>query len=172
MQNMFSSRLRPVDTVVAGNWKDPKFLQGKVYNIVLADYLLGSIDAFAPYFQDRLFERLKPHVGELLYIVGAEPFPDKDEESEHGQLVIDIAKARDACILLAGDRPYREYPLDWVIRNLKKNGYKVLTISDNIKSRVEYLDKKYSFRKLFDGEVYSYDVGLDKLNKKILRDYD
>jgi hypothetical protein len=51
MQRMFPNRLRPDDSVVAGNWKDPKFLQGKIYDVVLADYLLGSIDGFAPYFQ-------------------------------------------------------------------------------------------------------------------------
>lgn len=45
-----------------------------------------------------------------------------------GQLVIEIVKARDACILLAGERPYREYPLDWVVRNLKQCGYRILSV--------------------------------------------
>lgn len=40
--------------------------------------------------------------------------------------------------------------------------YKLLAFSGNIKSRVEYLDKKYGFRKLFDIEVYSYDYHLRK----------
>ncbi len=39
------------DQIIVGNWKDPSFLKGQVYDVVLADYLLGSIDGFAPYFQ-------------------------------------------------------------------------------------------------------------------------
>ena len=29
--------------MVAGNWKDPKFLEGKIYDVVVADYLLGIL---------------------------------------------------------------------------------------------------------------------------------
>ncbi len=41
------------------------------------------------------------------------------------QLVIDIYKFRDACILLCGDRPYREYPLGWTVQTLKNTGFEV-----------------------------------------------
>src|SRR5690606_6664644 len=33
---------------------------------------------------------------------------------------------RDACLLLAGERPYREYPMDWMLRHLKQAGFRVL----------------------------------------------
>lgn len=36
-----------------------------------------------------------------------------------------MRRARDACILLAGHRPYREYPLDWMIRHLERNQLKI-----------------------------------------------
>jgi hypothetical protein len=69
LEDVFKNRLRPQDRIVTGNWKDNKMLDGQVYDVVLADYLLGSLDGFAPYFQDRLFERIKPHVGKRLCIL-------------------------------------------------------------------------------------------------------
>ncbi len=39
--------------------------------------------------------------------------------------MIDIYKFRDACILLCGDRPYREYPLSWTVQALKTSGFEV-----------------------------------------------
>lgn len=67
-----------------------------------------------------------------------------------GQLVIEIAKLRDACILLAGHRCYREYPLvriiiinnhlnchgintsmkDWTLRQLTRAGFKIENVSN------------------------------------------
>lgn len=55
-----------------------------MFDVVIADYLVGSIDAFAPYFQDKIFERLKPHVGKRLYVTGAEPLPDHVEDNPQG----------------------------------------------------------------------------------------
>src|SRR5262245_58157890 len=67
------ARCRPVDRIVAGNWTDPLLLHGEVFDVVIADYLLGALEWFAPYFQDRLFARLRPHVGARIYVVGLEP---------------------------------------------------------------------------------------------------
>lgn len=39
---------RPEDRLLVGNWSDPEFLQGERFDTVLADYLLGAIDGFAP----------------------------------------------------------------------------------------------------------------------------
>jgi putative hydrolase of the HAD superfamily len=51
-----------------------------------------------------------------------------------------------------------------LIRRLKPR-YTLLIFSGNIKGRVDYLDKKYDFRKYFDQEVYSFDHGLNKPDK-------
>ncbi len=48
-----------------------------------------------------------------------------------------------------------------LIRQLKSR-YTLLVFSGNIKSRVDYLDGKYDFRKHFDYEIYSFDHGLNK----------
>jgi hypothetical protein len=39
--------------IVIGNWQDPSFLHGEKYDTILADYLIGAIDGFSPYFQVR-----------------------------------------------------------------------------------------------------------------------
>ena len=52
------------------------------------------------------------------------------------------------------------YELDQDILDLVKElkgRYKLIAFSGNVKSRVEYLDRKYDYRKYFDVEVYSYD---------------
>jgi len=122
--------LRPGDQVVTGNWSDDTFLRDEVYDTVLADYLLGALDGFAPYHQDRLFKRLRPHVGQRIYVVGLQPYPDgivpgEGHDTEAGRLILEIARLRDACILLAGHRCYREYPHDWVVRSLQASGFRV-----------------------------------------------
>jgi hypothetical protein len=115
---------RPHDRVVTGNWTDPTLLHGERFDTVLADYLLGAVAGFAPYFQDRLFARLRPHVVGTLYVVGLAPYPDQ-AHTEGGRFIQQIAALRDACILLAGHRTYREYPRDWVIRSLSGAGFRV-----------------------------------------------
>ena len=97
----------------------------KLYDTILADYLIGAMDGFSPYAQDqmidKLAQRLKP--GGRLYIVGLQPIPDSYGSKDSPQNVIcDVRKARDACILLSGDRCYREYPLDWIQRQIAKTG--------------------------------------------------
>ena len=124
LQQEFRSRMRENDRVIFGNWLDPAFLHQDIYDVVIADYLLGSIDGFAPYFQDQLFPRLRPHVRTRLYVVGLQPY-DLFPDSSAGLIVREIARLRDACILLAGDRCYREYPLDWTLRHLESAGFTV-----------------------------------------------
>lgn len=119
-----ADRTRPRDRVLAGNWTDPTLLAGERYDVVLADYLVGAIDGHAPYFQDELFARLRPHVAGVLYAIGQSPMPD-DPKTDGQRLVVEVCRVRDACILLAGDRCYREYPLAWVERSLSSSGYRV-----------------------------------------------
>ncbi|CAN0130013.1 unnamed protein product, partial [Scytosiphon promiscuus] len=100
-------KVKAPDEIVVGNWRDEKFLEGKVFDTVLADYLVGAIDGFAPYYQDQVFERLRRHVapGGRIYLVGMQPLPDHPGGA--AELVCETARLRDSCILLAGHRPYR-----------------------------------------------------------------
>ena len=123
LQRRLGDRLRAVDSIVTGNWEDAAFLYGEVFDVVVADYLLGAIDGFAPYFQDQLFHRLRPHVGATLYVVGLAPYPEPT--TSWGRMVVELTRFRDACILLAGHRTYREYPLDWTVRHLEAAGFTV-----------------------------------------------
>jgi len=117
-------RVRAVDRIVVGNWGDDDFLGRETFDMVIAHHLLVAIEATAPYFQDLLFHRLRRHVGRRLYVIEQEPIPAKLPGD--AQLVSDIARLRDACTLLAGERPYREYPLGWTVDSLGAAGFRVL----------------------------------------------
>lgn len=150
LRGTFADSLREEDRVLTGNWTDPLLLHGERFDTVLADYLLGAVDGFAPYFQHRLFGRLAPHVAGRLYIVGLEPIPYR-ADSEGGRLILEVNRLRDACILLANHRCYREYPRDWVVGNLQEHGYRV--------EEVETIGIVYKHRYV-DGQL---DVCLRKL---------
>ncbi len=114
---------RPADRLVVGNWTDPSLLAGEVFDTVLVDYVVGALDGFAPYFQDSFFARLRPHCRGRVYVVGLEPYAPASDEG--GAIVWEIARLRDACILLAGDRCYREYPRAWVKERMGAAGFEV-----------------------------------------------
>lgn len=118
---------RPQDRIVLGNWADPELLAGERYDTVLADYLLGAVEGFAPYFQGQLFKRLRPLVGRRLYVVGVEPYVTHDPGNLDGQLAWEIGRHRDASLILAGERPYREYPARWAISSLAQSGYRMMS---------------------------------------------
>jgi len=142
--------------VIIGNWDDstgsPSLCENELFDTILADYLVGAIDGFSPYFQDLIFPRLCNHLkpGGRLYIVGLNPIPDKADGDGH--LICKVTKLRDACILLAGTaifliknlyetiedvvltdfkghRCYREYPYDWIERHVHSAGLRVLDTS-------------------------------------------
>mmetsp|Transcript_8443 Transcript_8443/g.24374 ORF Transcript_8443/g.24374 Transcript_8443/m.24374 type:complete len:203 (+) Transcript_8443:522-1130(+) len=118
--------MREQDKVVIGNWDDETFLEGEVYDVILADYLIGAMDGFSPYTQDLIFERLKRHLAPdgVIYIVGLEPIPDTAEGA--ADVICEVRRLRDAMILLAGHRCYREYPLTWIYRQCRRAGFEVL----------------------------------------------
>jgi SAM-dependent methyltransferase len=112
--------------LVLGNWfsDNPaqdlmQILPQASFDVILADYLIGALDGFSPYRQDELIARLarllKPQG--RLYIVGLEPIPDS--VNGPANVMCKVRQVRDACILLAGHRCYREYPLEWVQRQVR-----------------------------------------------------
>ncbi len=123
-----AARLRtefPDVEVIVGDWQDAGLLSGRRFDVVVADYLLGAIDGFAPYYQDDVFRRLRPHVGDRLYAIGLEPWPARSDDPD-AQAFIDLCRTRDAAFLLAGTRPYREFPETWVARTLESSGFTVV----------------------------------------------
>ena len=47
-------------------------------------------------------------------------------DTEAGRLICEIGRLRDACLLLAGERPYREFPLIWVLGQLERAGFRII----------------------------------------------
>jgi hypothetical protein len=99
-------------------------LGGRLFDVILADYLIGAMDGYSPYRQDEILpilqRYLKPNGGRL-YIVGLEPLPDSvlGDGDAPANVVCRVRQVRDACILLAGHRCYREYPLEWIVRQVE-----------------------------------------------------
>ena len=65
-----------------------------VYDTVLADYLVGAVDGFAPFAQDQVLAAVARHVarpGGRLYLTGMEPYPDR-AATVSGQLVLEVRR--------------------------------------------------------------------------------
>lgn len=115
-------KVAPKARLVLGQWTDPQLLAGEQFDIVLLDYVIGAVDGHAPYFQYGILQRIWPHLrpGGRLYLVGMEP-PPRD-----GSVMDEVHRVRDACILLAGHRCYREYPLHLVTQWVEQVGGRIL----------------------------------------------
>ncbi len=118
------AEVAPQARVLLGEWTDPTLLHGESFDQVLVDYVIGAIDGHAPFFQYGFLERLRPHVRGRVYLVGLEPQP------RDGSVLDEVCRVRDACILLAGHRCYREYPRTLVQQWLERTGYHVLDAQD------------------------------------------
>ncbi|MEO1081116.1 MAG: class I SAM-dependent methyltransferase [Pseudomonadota bacterium] len=116
---------RSNDRLLIGNWADDALLAGEQFDTVLLDYFIGAVDAFAPYGQEALLRRLATRVGGTLYVTGLEPYVPVVADDEIGKFIGDLGRLRDACQLLARDRPYREFPAPWVAAALQQAGLKV-----------------------------------------------
>ena len=125
VRDAVGDRLRPDDRLLLGNWMDPDLLTGEVFDVVLADYLLGAVEGFGPYFQNDLFRRLRPLVGGVLYVTGLDPYVVGDVPTPAARLVREIGRLRDVCLLLADETPYREYPAEWTSHALTEVGLRV-----------------------------------------------
>jgi hypothetical protein len=106
--------------VVIGNWADEDFLKDQMFDTILMDYLVGSMDAFAPYTQELVFQRLARHVkvGGKMIVIGWEPIPDK-ADSPGDLLLLDVIRTQNTCILLGNGHTYREFPRHVIERYMK-----------------------------------------------------
>jgi len=127
VRDRVGARMRPQDRLIVGNWTDSELLAGEGFDTVLADYLVGAVEGFSPYFQAQLFARLRPLVKGRLYVIGLDPYVVGEAPTEAARAVRDIGRLRDAVLLLAGETPYREFPAEWVVNSLQASGYRVLS---------------------------------------------
>jgi hypothetical protein len=113
LRSHLGTRFRPQDRLLVGQWSDPDFLAGETFEVVLADYLLGSVERYAPHSQCEVLARLVALADPHLYITGLEPYSE-----ESAEFIVELARFRDACHLLCGRPSHRELPLEWVLRRL------------------------------------------------------
>ena len=145
-QRALSSPARENDRLIIGNWADQQLLAGERFNTVLLDYVIGAVDAFAPYFQETLLRRMASCVDNTLYVTGLEPYVPvmvDTADDEVGAFIGDLGRLRDACMLLARDRPYREFPAAWVVAQLQQVGFKVTDVKHfKIRRRDKFLQSQ------------------------------
>jgi hypothetical protein len=123
VQTIVGEWTRPNDRLVVGNWADPDLLAGEQFDTVVADYLLGAVEGFAPYFQASLFARLRRLTLKRLYVTGVKPYVQERPDDAAGALIWEIGRYHDACLLFLGEKPFREYPLEWVLAQLPRSGF-------------------------------------------------
>ena len=124
LRSEFASKIRHQDRLLVGNWTDPSLLKGERFDVVVADYLLGSVERYAPHFQLDMLRRLAQLTRQRLYITGLEPL-----DSPHGDgqaLIVELGRFRDACHLLCARRSHRELPLAWLKSRLEEMDLKVV----------------------------------------------
>ena len=139
------ARPRGTDRMILGNWSDKSLLSQERFDTVLLDYFVGAIEAFAPYDQETVLRRIASMVRRRLYTTGLEPYVPVFVEEEVGRFIGDLGRLRDACMLLTGDRPYREYPATWVVKQLQRCGLKVNeTKHFSIRYRNQFLESQLS----------------------------
>lgn len=114
------------ERILTGNWADPAFLAEETFDTVVADYLIGAMDGFAPYFQEDMFARLRALTAGRLYLVGLEPYVVDRPSTPAGDIVFRIGRLRDTFLLLSGQKPYREFPISWVEAQLERAGFEVI----------------------------------------------
>ncbi len=122
-------------SIIIGNWQsdgpeEEELCHGEIYDTILADYLVGAMDGFSPFYQDLIFPRLSKHLkpGGRLYVVGLNPIPNKT--TGDANIFCEVTRLRDACIKLAGHRCYREFPVEWIERHLERAGLNVVSSSN------------------------------------------
>lgn len=96
------------------------------FDTILADYLIGAVDGFSPYQQDVIVSKLSEHLNPdgRLYVIGMNPIPD--QAAAPADVITEVRRVRDSCIMLSGHRPYREFPLDWMTRHLEISNFEVV----------------------------------------------
>ena len=158
LRERYQTRFRPQDRLLVGNWRDPDFLGEESFTEVLADYLLGSVERYAPYFQVDMLARLARVTTSRLYLVGLEPY--RPGEGGELDLIWEIARFRQACHLLAGHPSHREYPLEWTLARLAELRFEV--------EEVQRFAILYG-EELVEGELDGLDQILERLPSSTLR---
>ena len=121
------------NTLLLGNWFDtddggkrpltehPVYTAQK-FDTVLAEYLLGALEHFAAFHEQKMMDLLVSSVkdGGLLLFCGRKPYDYpgsggfKANYDEAKRIILEAERVRDAAFLLSHQREYREFPAWWV----------------------------------------------------------
>ena len=137
---------RHPNTLLVGNWfvgedgkrpltEHPVYTAQK-FDTVVAEYLLGALEHFAAFTEQKLVDLLVCSMKEdgLLIFCGRKPYPYPGPGSRPAswtiyskarRLVLNAERVRDAAMLLSHQREYREFPARWVRDALHQRGLEI-----------------------------------------------
>lgn len=129
--------------VIRSNWLAtggaalPAALSGPFDTIVM-DYMFGALEHFSPFGEHQLLGLLKARLapGGVLIVVGKQPLPYPNTQGGLGrkrwdalaqplQIILETERVRDTAMLLAQQRPYREFPRAAVEEAVAGAGFEV-----------------------------------------------
>jgi HAD superfamily hydrolase (TIGR01509 family) len=90
---------------------------------------------------------------------------DEFEERLFSKLGIDVKERKHTRYIWFGSYCIH-YGIEELLERLKRNNYRLIIFSGNIRERVDYLEKKCGFLKYFDDAVFSFDYEMNKNNIK------
>lgn len=88
---------------------------------------------------------------------------DEFEESLFSKLGIDVKEKKHTRYIWFGSYCIH-YGIEELLERLKRNNYRLIIFSGNIRERIDYLEKKCGFLKYFDDTVFSFDYNMNKNN--------
>eukprot|EP00316_Scyphosphaera_apsteinii_P015553 CAMPEP_0119307092 /NCGR_PEP_ID=MMETSP1333-20130426/7679_1 /TAXON_ID=418940 /ORGANISM="Scyphosphaera apsteinii, Strain RCC1455" /LENGTH=395 /DNA_ID=CAMNT_0007310561 /DNA_START=374 /DNA_END=1561 /DNA_ORIENTATION=- len=105
------------------------------FDTVLADYLLGALEHFAAFTEQKMMDVLVSSIKDdgLLLLCGRKPYPYPGPQgyrslkySTARKIVLSAERVRDAAMLLSHQREYREFPAWWVREALRQRGVEII----------------------------------------------
>ena len=102
------------DEIIVGKWKESDLVERlgrESFEVIVADWLIGSVEFFDRYFQPKLIDLLYSLLKKdgVAYFTGLEPYLERTDDL-NAQILLDTVMIRDTSILFASETPYREFP--------------------------------------------------------------
>jgi len=92
---------------------------------------------------------------------------DKFEEKLFSKLGISIKERKHTRYIWFGSYCIH-YGIEELLETLKRNNYRLIIFSGNVRECIEYLEKKCGFLKYFDDTVFSFDYNMNKNDISLL----
>ncbi len=94
---------------------------------------------------------------------------DEFEEKLFSKLAINVKERKHTRYIWFGSYCIH-YGIEELLEKLKRNNYRLIIFSGNVRERIDYLEKKCGFLKYFDDTVFSFDYNMNKNDIEFYRE--